>query len=561
MPLLYFANNDRVLVEYQLPSLSATLAGNRYVHRETYTNLASNVVVTTNPLFSNGFWSNGYYVAGNKIIENEPNPHRAKDNDRLYTYNQGTAVLFTGNAGLYPSGYVMLSATRYSENDRVMPGFFELPSLSALPPMRPESGASAASIESIPYPVTNLDTTKYYTLVPLVNLKNSIFYNYCVPGPLASGQFSTGAFSTGIKVTTGNNISSPFKAKDNGLHYLYADGVPSAANGWYRGTYPGSVGGYFVNGARITSANVLSAVAPTTAADENNQAYYYSTTGLLLSANGYFSNGWFNKGTLTTNTTGVPAKANDNNKYYTYDNGNASLFTGYSLLGYSNQGVLSTRTAVATAVRPVLNNVHLDYRTLPPKPAVGLFAEGSLVEGAGRYLAGIKQTTLTAPVTSLTNNSRHYFVVNEEVKLAAGNSFGASKTLNVAEADYSSSASALSAMQVLSPLLSSNKDIAFLSNGVYSGGLKVTLPPGLAIAAYNDVTKALTTYRLGLATVTAAPKTPATAPTFVVAPSAAVFAAETTANGGDYSVKLVSGPIYHYANASRFGKPQEVLGY
>lgn len=344
----------------------------------------------------------GYYVNG--VKENTENPklsiidgfyykapapsgtpelftgYTALENGLFYDIDNGVAELFTGYAlsGYYVAGIgpsardaVAMPAEKIVEGD---PAYFDYRSL---PPVR----------------------------------ANGIFAGEDLLE--GEGRYSNGGLLTNTKKT-------PIQSEVDDLYYTTLNGDPELFTGY-------AVAGYFENGIGPSAKPAIAeaydgyglyydyrSLPPVKA-----QGIYTLKTDVLTSGEGFYIAG------VKRISRNRPTTSKTDGEYYIVSNYVPSLFTGYYRTGYidpADYPLLSTRNAVATPVDGD-NFVYLDYNSLPPIRANGLYTTGgnsTLVEGEGLYTAGgFKRETRTFPTVS-KSNGLYYTVSNYVPSLFTG---------------------------------------------------------------------------------------------------------------------------------------------
>lgn len=519
-----------------------------------------------------GFYTNGHYSNGIASNTYTDQPVNVLDASQLYVFptdaNGGPAVpqAFNGSDGLYAYGYI-------SNGQYVKPGEPMYETVYAW-----ESPTVWAQFEFEkryhPHDVISViqsyygDPTQPHTMSHYFNQSLSSSQIEQVFSPIrATGYYYDFALSGGNvlqQVTTTLPISAK-NAFSNAPYRVYTNGAGVGTGSFiFRtpGTLPaGAVTagpGLYIEGSKaaITSAPLSTTPFPTYGA--NNVWWTVKPSATLINIpnaaakSGAYSVGIIVNGSKVSQTATIPAKALDNGLYYTYNTGVPNAYTGNTTIGRINSGNLqpsSLTIGLATDIKTGAATSYYNYTTTPPTLANGMYAGSVTFNGLGFYVKGAKQTTMLTPLTSLVNSSKHYFVSGGNPVMAGSGSV----KLDTNAGSYVGDSAALSAAQVLANSLSASGNIQFFTNGIYSGGNRVVLPPGLTITSYASLTSVVCTYTTNKVTVST-PKTVPVNASLVVAPSSTAFAAVLDGS----SIKLKSGPVVIYQNASKIGIPVQI---
>jgi photosystem II stability/assembly factor-like uncharacterized protein len=334
----------------------------------------------------------GYYVNG--VKQTTETPQISKINSLYYTapnVNEAPS-LFTGYVTLNNLFYHIHEGiadlfTGYTDD-----GYFE----EGVGPS--ERNAVASPIEE-----TGLADRGYYYYKTLPPQRAEGIY--AGEGLLeGEGRYSNGGLLSNTKKT-------PIQSKIDNLYYVTINGDPELFTGY-------AVAGYFNAGVGPSTAKVVAEafdgyglyydyrqLPPIKA-----QGIYTLKEDVLTSGEGLYTTG------VKRPTRAYPTISNIDGEYYVVTNYIPSLFTGYYRAGYIDPvdyPLLSVRNAVAT---PVDGDafVYLDYNTLPPIRAVGLYTTGgtsTLIEGEGCYGGGgFKKET--RPYPAISNSNGFYYTVS-----------------------------------------------------------------------------------------------------------------------------------------------------
>lgn len=344
----------------------------------------------------------GYYVDG--VKESTETPKLSIIDGFYYTAPapSGIPVLFTG--------YVALENGLFYDIDNGVAELFTGYALSGYY----VAGVGPSARDAVAMPAEKIvegDPAYFdYRVLPPVRAHGIFAGEDLLEG---EGRYSNGGLLTNTKKT-------PIQSQVDNLYYITLNGDPELFTGY-------ATAGYFENGVGPTSH-------PVVAEAYDGYGLYYDyrelppvkTRGMytlkqnvLTSGAGYYIAG------VKQESRVRPTISLIDGEYYTVSNYVPSLFTGYYRTGYIDPldyPLLSTRNAIAT---PIDGDafVHLDYNTVPPTTARGLYTKGgssTLIQGEGLYTAGgFKRETRTFPTIS-NSNGLYYTVSNYVPSLFTG---------------------------------------------------------------------------------------------------------------------------------------------
>jgi hypothetical protein len=275
-------------------------------------------------------------------------PHVTIDQPSNYrTYTGGSGGIITG---YYSNGYYNDASSRSAGDTNVPHEAFDDKNYYNY---NSNGGATIATVGyySIGYlgangagKITRIAPPDYSTIFAAAD--NGKYYSYSSSGEcsaIADGPYTVGYYSDGVLHSTYTS-SLPQKTNDNDTVYCtYVNGTATPADGYYsNGGYDtGSLGGIWFSGT-FYYGEALQAI-------DDSKYYTYTRSGTSNGlATGYYSNGHYASGVLTGNTQGIQAPAQDAyiaewlptyGNVYQYDSNGTStgVFTGLAgLAGGAN---------------------------------------------------------------------------------------------------------------------------------------------------------------------------------------------------------------------------------